>query len=107
MSTHSWIDIAIASVLFALNTIAFLTYGYDKWRAIRDANKSHSERINEKTLHKYMLFAPLGSALGMLIWRHKTSKWSFKWRAILFFILGALLYIALFAALTYATNHFL
>ena len=103
MSTSLWIYISIAAILLVGNLIAFFIYGYDKWRAIRDANKTHSERISEKILHKLMLFAPLGSALGMFVWRHKTRKWSFKWRAILFFVLGTLLYIALFASIAYVT----
>ncbi|QQE13307.1 DUF1294 domain-containing protein [Planctomycetota bacterium] len=105
MPTRWYIYITLIAILFIINLIAFFTYGYDKWRAVRDANKSHSERISEKTLHKYMFFAPLGSALGMFIWRHKTRKWSFKWRAILIFILGSLLYIALFTIIAYLISH--
>ena len=66
--------------LFALiwfvffNAVAFLAFGFDKWRAA-----SGGRRVPEFTL---VLLAALGGwpggLLGMNVFRHKTAKWSFK-----------------------------
>ncbi|HEV2692114.1 MAG TPA: DUF1294 domain-containing protein [Verrucomicrobiae bacterium] len=54
--------------------IAFLTFGYDKWRASRSGS-----RIPELTL---ALLGAIGGwpggLLGMAVFRHKTAKWTFK-----------------------------
>lgn len=58
----------------AWSVVAFLAFGLDKWRAGRGA-----ERISEFTL---IALAALGGWpggwLGMILFRHKTAKWTFK-----------------------------
>ena len=59
--------------LIAINVVAFLVYGLDKWKAKRDA-----WRISETTL---LLLAAaggsVGALLGMQIFRHKTKHVKF------------------------------
>jgi uncharacterized membrane protein YsdA (DUF1294 family) len=56
-----------------INTTAFIFAGYDKYLAIK--NKS---RISENTLFAAALFGgSAGLLLAMLLFRHKTSKYSF------------------------------
>jgi uncharacterized membrane protein YsdA (DUF1294 family) len=56
------------------SVVTFLAFGWDKWRASRGA-----ERISELTL---VLLSALGGwpggLAGMILFRHKTAKWSFK-----------------------------
>jgi len=58
----------------AWGAIAFLTFGYDKWRASRSGS-----RVPEFTL---ALLGAIGGwpggLLGMLCFHHKTAKWTFK-----------------------------
>lgn len=58
-----------------INVITFGIYGYDKFLA-----KNHKRRISEKTL-LFLAFigGTTGAMLGMIIFRHKTSKRSFLW----------------------------
>ncbi|MBF4472788.1 DUF1294 domain-containing protein [Flavobacterium sp. HJJ] len=59
-----------------LNIIVFLLMGYDKNRA-----QNHQRRISEKTLLTFVLLGgTIGSGLGMLFFRHKTSKISYLWK---------------------------
>lgn len=65
----------IALVWFAaLSAVTFLTFGFDKWRAGRSG-----QRVSEFVL---ILLAALGGwlggLLGMMMFRHKTAKWTFK-----------------------------
>lgn len=65
----------IALTWFAFwNAITFLAFGFDKWRAGRSGR-----RISEFTL---AVLAALGGwpggGLGMILFRHKTAKWTFK-----------------------------
>lgn len=60
--------------LLAMNVIAFVAYGIDKWKA------QHGRwRISEATL---ILLAFIGGALGalfsMIVFRHKTHHWKFR-----------------------------
>lgn len=53
--------------------MAFVSFGYDKWCA------AHSRRrVSEKTL---LMLAAIGGwfggVVGMILFRHKTAKWSF------------------------------
>jgi uncharacterized membrane protein YsdA (DUF1294 family) len=54
--------------------VAFLAFGFDKWRAGRAGR-----RVPELTL---LVLSALGGwpggGLGMIVFRHKTAKWSFK-----------------------------
>lgn len=56
------------------NVLAFLTFGYDKWRAGRSGH-----RVSEFTL---TLLGAIGGwpggLLGMNLFRHKTVKWTFQ-----------------------------
>ena len=59
--------------LIVINTLSFLTFGYDKWQA-----KNNKRRISEFNL---LLFAGVGGTIGGLIgmkfFKHKTNKFSF------------------------------
>jgi len=60
---------------FALwSVIAFLAFGFDKWRAGRPG-----QRTPEATL---ALLGAIGGwpggLIGMTVFRHKTAKWTFK-----------------------------
>ena len=56
--------------------MAFVMFGFDKWRAQRSGS-----RVSEFLL---VLLAALGGWpggwLGMMVFRHKTSKWTFKFK---------------------------
>lgn len=60
--------------LAAFNTVTFLAFGFDKWRAGRSGR-----RVAELTL---AMLAALGGwpggLTGMIVFRHKTAKWTFK-----------------------------
>lgn len=57
----------------ALNLFAFLIMGHDKYLA-----KNNKSRISEKALLIFVFIGgTVGSGIGMLIFRHKTSKISF------------------------------
>lgn len=59
-----------------VNFIAFGLIGYDKHLA-----KRHKQRISERTLLSFVFFGgTIGSGLGMLFFRHKTSKNSYLWK---------------------------
>ena len=56
-----------------VNLIAFVLMGYDKKLA-----QNNKRRISEKTLLAFVLIGgTIGSGLGMLFFRHKTSKTSY------------------------------
>ena len=60
-------------ILLAINLFAFLLMGYDKKLA-----KTNQRRISEKALlTSAMLGGSIGSGIGMLYFRHKTSKNSY------------------------------
>lgn len=61
------------STLLAINIIAFVLMGYDKKRA-----QDNQRRISKKMLLTFVfLGGTIGSGLGMLFFRHKTTKPSF------------------------------
>ena len=56
--------------LLAINVIAFLTMGIDKWKAKRNA-----WRIPEQTLLSLVVLGGgIGGIIGMYTFRHKTKK---------------------------------
>ncbi|MBO6189302.1 MAG: DUF1294 domain-containing protein [Alloprevotella sp.] len=61
--------------LAAINAVAFIAYGIDKWKA-----KRGQWRITETTL---LLLAAiggsLGALLGMRVWHHKTQHKKFRY----------------------------
>lgn len=68
------VDQVLLAWLGVLSVATFLMFGYDKWRAGRAG-----ERVSEaRLIWLSALGGWLGGLLGMIIFRHKTSKWSFK-----------------------------
>lgn len=60
--------------LLTINITAFIFYGLDKWLA-----KQQKWRISEKKLLTLVLVGgTIGGILGMLVFRHKTQKKTFK-----------------------------
>lgn len=60
--------------LAAVNLIAFAAMGLDKWKARRD-----KWRVRERTLFLWaVLGGSVGGILGMLLFRHKTRHWYFR-----------------------------
>lgn len=70
----------IALIWFALfNVVAFLAFTFDKWRACRSGR-----RVPEFSLAMLgALGGWPGGLLGMMLFHHKTSKWSFKLKYVL------------------------
>ncbi|MBK0369631.1 DUF1294 domain-containing protein [Flavobacterium agrisoli] len=63
----------LLNTFLIINTIAFILIGYDKNLA-----KNHKRRISEKVLLTFTAIGgTIGSGLGMLFFRHKTSKTSY------------------------------
>jgi uncharacterized membrane protein YsdA (DUF1294 family) len=64
----------------AFSAVSFLTFGFDKWRASRSG-----QRVSELALEMLGALGGLaargwpGGLLGMIVFRHKTSKWTFKY----------------------------
>ena len=65
----------IALVWFAaFSVVTFLAFGFDKWRASRSGS-----RVPEFSLAILgALGGWLGGLFGMIVFRHKTAKWTFK-----------------------------
>ena len=65
----------LAYYLLAINSVAFIMYGIDKYKA-----KKAKWRISEATL---LLLAVLGGSIGawmgMKVWHHKTMHKKFKY----------------------------
>lgn len=73
--------------LLVINMMAYIIYFYDKKQAI-----SERRRVSEHTLLLFVVAGGIfGSAMSMLINRHKTSKFSFVAK----FLLANLLFIFL------------
>ena len=66
---------SLAYYLLAINAVAFIVYGIDKYKA-----KKAKWRISEATL---LLMAVIGGSIGawvgMRIWHHKTMHKKFKY----------------------------
>jgi len=68
----------ITVYLLAINSVAFLFNGTDKWLAVLQKS-----RISEKMLLVLAFVGgSIGALLGMLLFRHKISKMSFLWKFI-------------------------
>ncbi|WP_297986534.1 DUF1294 domain-containing protein [uncultured Chryseobacterium sp.] len=75
-----------------ISIIAFLFFGADKFQA-----KNSRRRISEFTLLLLtFLGGSLGSALGMLIFNHKTSKKSFLFKIFLVIVVQAAIILFLY-----------
>lgn len=68
--------------VFIINLISLSSMGLDKYFSIRK-----KRRLSEVLLIIISLFAPFGSIIGMVIFRHKTSKLKFRILIPLFFLL--------------------
>ena len=67
-------DMIAAALFIALNGLAFVMFGLDKWRA-----SSSGRRVSERTLIlSGGLGGWLGGLAGMNVFRHKTAKTAFK-----------------------------
>jgi len=70
------LDTFATSWLAAFCAVTFLAFGFDKWRASRSGS-----RVPESFL---VVFGALGGwpggLLGMIVFRHKTAKWTFKFK---------------------------
>jgi len=84
MSTLHFIIIYLAIV----NTTAFIMYGIDKWRAVRNrdsqglrkSKKKQMRRIPESTLLGIAIIGgSIGALLGVKVWHHKTLHKKFKY----------------------------
>ncbi|MCA1965389.1 MAG: DUF1294 domain-containing protein [Flavobacterium sp.] len=59
--------------LIVINSLCFLTFGYDKWRA-----KNNKRRISEfKLLFLTSVGGTIGGIVSMYLFKHKTNKFSF------------------------------
>ncbi len=59
---------------FIMSLLTFLIYGFDKHRAIKNKH-----RISEKTLLVLaFLLGAMGAILGMVVFKHKTTRLKFK-----------------------------
>ncbi len=67
-------DSFVAVWFAAFSVVTFLAFGYDKWRTGRSG-----QRVSELALVMLGAFGGwLGGLMGMMIFRHKTAKWTFK-----------------------------
>ena len=87
-------DLSTAAVLYAAaNALAFLTYGFDKQRALVGG-----QRVPEATLLWLAVAGGIGAWAACELFRHKTRKQPFRgW-----LIAAVVLHIALVAAGLYA-----
>jgi uncharacterized membrane protein YsdA (DUF1294 family) len=68
------LDQVLLAWLGVMSVVTFFMFGYDKWRAGRAG-----ERVSEARLIWFSALGGwLGGLLGMIVFRHKTSKGSFK-----------------------------
>jgi len=78
--------------LLTINTISFLIYGLDKYKAIKS-----KQRISEKNLHTLSFLGGfIGSIFAMLFFRHKIKKPKFIFIEIVTFIFYLSLFYFLF-----------
>ena len=65
----------IALVWFdAFSAVTFIAFGFDKWKAFRAG-----QRLSEFALMMLAAFGGwIGGFIGMIVFRHKTAKWTFK-----------------------------
>lgn len=86
------------SIVAVMSLICFVTYGFDKRRAVRGGR-----RVPERTLH-LMAFCGgwPGAILAQRQFRHKTQKLSF--RVVFWFVV--ILHLSIVGAIAYAAGGF-
>lgn len=68
------VDVALTICLSAINLLAFIVYGVDKWKARRN-----KWRIPEAALLGLAVIGgSVGALLGMFVFHHKTHHMKFK-----------------------------
>ncbi len=78
MSTAIWIYLGV------VNLTTFGMWGFDKWQARRGGR-----RVAEKTLLLAALLGGFpGAWVGVRVFRHKSSKRSFRWKLALVTVLN-------------------
>lgn len=71
-------------LVLVVNVVTFAIYGFDKWRARRQAR-----RVPERTLLTWLFATGWPAAwIAMSLFRHKTAKASFRRLAILWTIVN-------------------
>jgi uncharacterized membrane protein YsdA (DUF1294 family) len=77
---------SFAAVWFGtLNVLTFFWFGFDKWR---------SKRTGSRTPESFLVLLGAlggwpGGLLGMIVFRHKTAKWTFQFKYALGLVLFA------------------
>ena len=74
-------------LVLALNGAAFVEFGWDKWAARRGWR-----RVPETQLLAWVWLGCGGAWGGMQLFRHKTRKRGFRWRAIALTVVNPLWY---------------
>ena len=70
-----------------VNVFAFFQTAYDKRQAIKGGR-----RISERSLLTFVfLGGTIGTSLAMLIFRHKTAKFSYLWKFLVILIIQLLI----------------
>lgn len=83
--------IIINIYLIILNLISFISFGVDKYQAIK-----HKKRISEFHLITLTIFGgSIGTLLGMIIFKHKIRKQKFIITTLLSIIFHIFMYIKL------------
>lgn len=92
LSSFSTSEIVFLSYLLLINTVSFSIFGIDKLKAKHD-----SWRISENTLLiSSILGGASGALLGMIVFRHKTSKTKFYIGVPLIFVFTKVLELIIF-----------
>ncbi|MBO5185654.1 MAG: DUF1294 domain-containing protein [Prevotella sp.] len=85
--------------LLAVNVMACLVYGIDKWKA-----KRNKWRISETTLLMLAVIGgSIGALTGMKLWHHKTMHKKFKYGVPL--ILIAQIVLAIYLHISFSLHH--
>lgn len=92
LSSFSTSEIVFLSYLLLINTVSFSIFGIDKLKAKHD-----SWRISENTLLiSSILGGASGALLGMIVFKHKTSKAKFYIGVPLIFVFTKVLELIIF-----------
>lgn len=79
----------VLEYLGIINIVGFVLFGFDKFSA-----KAHQRRVPESTLMMVCVIGgAVGSWIGMMLFRHKTRRFKFRWGIPLIFLLQVGLYV--------------